>query len=132
MSKKIDHLKVSRVAKIATRGAKVIDYDDRTLSPSGYPPAREMEWAAPGNRPQRLNEPPPRIVIQETVEEFWANVLRGEREKNEAKKELKDRRHRSATISAETKKARQIAQVESKRLDRPTRAKLAKDQGPKR
>ncbi len=97
MSQKFDYHKVSKVARIAVRGAEVIDYDDRTLSPSGYPPAREMDQAGSGKLSGRP-EGSPRVTIQETLEEFRANVLRGEREKAEAKQGIQDRRHKALAV----------------------------------
>lgn len=121
MSKQIDHRKASKAAKVSKQGAEFIESGDRTLSASGYPSAQDMARSPPKRRRPRIIEGPPRIYTQETPKEFIANVLRGEREKEEAKKNLKTRREKSAVTSEKTEKTRNTAQVSRRETARQSR-----------
>ncbi len=82
MSKQIDHIKVSKRAKINKQGAEFIDPSDRTLLASGYPSARDLARSPPKKKSLGFAISP-LVYKQETIEEARATIMRVGREKAE-------------------------------------------------
>ena len=91
MTKRLDHVKVSKLATVRKRGGEGISQDDQTLPRSGYPSARDMANSPPRRRPLGLDVSP-LTYKQEPLDVAVREARRLEAEKAVAKAQLKEKR----------------------------------------
>lgn len=114
MSKRLDHEKAAKLARLRVAGGESIERADQTFSAGGYPSAREM-----ARGPARSLRPgidlPPDQYRQESVAKAREAILQGEADKTKLKAELREKRR---AIVEDNKRRSKVSNVEhlSRRL----------------
>lgn len=91
MTKKLNHEISSKIAAVRKHGGELISHNDRTLSRSGYPSARDMAASLPERRSLELDITP-LTYKQESLDVAVREARRLEAEKVAAKVMLKEKR----------------------------------------